>query len=56
MQLTMPSLVERCSAEFAASRTIALGPVPDKCNNSIPVINVPYLVIYPLNKAHLSLE
>ena len=35
---------------------IALGPVPERCNSLIPGINVPYLVIYPWDKAHLSLE
>ena len=35
---------------------IRLGPVPERCNSFIPGINVPYLVIYPWDKAHLSLE
>ena len=32
------------------------GPVPDRCNSLISGINVPYLVIYPWDKAHFSLE
>ena len=32
------------------------GPVPERCNNSIPGTNAPHLVIYPWNKVHLSLE
>ena len=32
------------------------GPVPERCNSFIPEINVPYLVIYPWDKAHSSLE
>ena len=32
-----------------------LGPVPERCNSLIPGINVPYLVIYPWDKAHLCI-
>ena len=35
---------------------VYLGPVPERCNSLIPGINVPHLVIYPWDKAHLSLE
>ena len=33
-----------------------LGPVHERRNCFIPGINVPYLVIYPWDEAHLSLE
>ena len=35
----LPSLVERCSAEFAASRTIALAPVVQTLDSAIHRIN-----------------
>ena len=38
------------------NQVVDQGPIPERCNSFIPGINLPYLVIYPWDKAHLSLE